>query len=245
MFYGLKSSGKRWAEALHDILKDMDFIPSRPGPCTWLRKILKLNLCEYIAVYIDDLCIAAQNPKELINILKSKYQLKVKGDGRLTYYKGADYYHNPDGTMVCQPKKSIERLRETYIRPFNTEPSKGPKTPLEKNDHPELDTTDIIEGQQVNHQVPEGADDEMEIVFMDDPEPASTDTGDDNHNDLFGLPDPEQYGHGKWCKRPNHHLFDERLWTTYSRFQRGSSHLKQKVVREQLNAQFLLSRHCH
>ena len=26
--YGLKSSGKRWAEALHDILKDMDFIPS-------------------------------------------------------------------------------------------------------------------------------------------------------------------------------------------------------------------------
>ena len=26
--YGLKSSGKRWAETLHDILKDMDFTPS-------------------------------------------------------------------------------------------------------------------------------------------------------------------------------------------------------------------------
>ena len=26
--YGLKSSGKRWAEPLYDILKDMDFIPS-------------------------------------------------------------------------------------------------------------------------------------------------------------------------------------------------------------------------
>ena len=26
--YGLKSSGKRWAEALYHILKDMDFIPS-------------------------------------------------------------------------------------------------------------------------------------------------------------------------------------------------------------------------
>ena len=26
--YGLKSSGKRWAEAVYDTLKDMDFIPS-------------------------------------------------------------------------------------------------------------------------------------------------------------------------------------------------------------------------
>ena len=42
-------------------------------------------------------------------------------------------------------------MREAYIRLFNTEPSKGLKTPLEKNDHPELDTTDILEGQQVNH----------------------------------------------------------------------------------------------
>ena len=34
---------------------------------------------------------------------------------------------------------------------FNTEPFKGLKPPLEKNDHPKLDTTDILEGQQVNH----------------------------------------------------------------------------------------------
>ena len=53
--------------------------------------------------------------------------------------------------MACQPKKSIEKLKETCIRLSNTEPSKGLKTPLEKNDHPELDTTDILEGQQVNH----------------------------------------------------------------------------------------------
>ena len=53
--------------------------------------------------------------------------------------------------MVGQPKKYIEKLKETYIRHFNTEPSKGLKTPLEKNGHPELDTTDILEGQQVNH----------------------------------------------------------------------------------------------
>ena len=83
-------------------------------------------------MYVDDLCIAAQDPKELINILRSKYQLKAKGDGPLTYPLGADYYHDPDGAMVCHPKKYIEKLKEIYIRLFNTEPSKGFKTPLEK-----------------------------------------------------------------------------------------------------------------
>ena len=68
--YGLKSSGKRWAEVLYDILTDMDLIPLRADPCIWLRKNSKLNLYEYIVVYVDNLCIAAQNPKEVIIILK-------------------------------------------------------------------------------------------------------------------------------------------------------------------------------
>ena len=130
--YGLKSSGKRWAETLHDILIDMDFIPSRADQCIWLKKNEKLNIYEYIAVYVDDSCIAAKDPKEIINVLKSKYHLKVKGDGPLTYHLGADYSQDPDGIMVSQRKKYIEKLKETYISLFNTEPSNGLKTPLEK-----------------------------------------------------------------------------------------------------------------
>ena len=53
--------------------------------------------------------------------------------------------------MASQPKKYIEKLKETYVRLFSTEPSRGLKTLLEKNDHPELDTSHILEGQQVNH----------------------------------------------------------------------------------------------
>ena len=67
-------------------------------------------------MHVDDLCIAAQDPKEISNILKSKYKLKVKGDGPLTYHLGADCYQDPDGTMVSQPKKYIEKLKETYVR---------------------------------------------------------------------------------------------------------------------------------
>ena len=56
----------------------------------------------------------------------------------MTYHLETDYFHDPDGTMVCQPKKYIEKLKEIYIRLFNAELSKGLKTPLEKNDHSEL-----------------------------------------------------------------------------------------------------------
>ena len=144
--YGLKSSGKRLAEVIHGILRDMKFLPSKADPCIWLRKAPNLKFYEYIAIYVDDLCIAAESPSAIIQIFKSKYHLKVKGDGKLTYHLGADYFEDPDGTFVSQPKKYIDKLANTYIRLFNEDPPKGYKTPLDKNDHPELDTSEILEG---------------------------------------------------------------------------------------------------
>ena len=64
----------------------------------------------------------------------------------MTYHLGADYFEDPDGTFVSQPRKYIDKLVDTYRRLFNDEPPKGYKTPLDKNDHPELDTSDILEG---------------------------------------------------------------------------------------------------
>ena len=104
---------------------------------------------EYIAVYVDNLCIATESPSAIIQIFKSKYHLKVKGDGKLTYHLGADYFYDPDGTFVSQPKKYIDKLADTYRRLFNEDPPKGYKTPLDKNDHPELNTSEIYIHAQV------------------------------------------------------------------------------------------------
>ena len=89
--HGLESSGKRWAEVIHGILRDMKCLPSKADPCIWLRKAPNLRCYEYIAVYVDALCIAAESPSTIIQIFKSKYHLKVKGDGKLNYHLGADY----------------------------------------------------------------------------------------------------------------------------------------------------------
>ena len=51
----------------------------------------------------------------------------------MTYHLGADYFEDPDGTFVSQPKKYIDKLADTYKRLFNEDPPKGYKTPLDKN----------------------------------------------------------------------------------------------------------------
>ena len=134
--YGLNSSGERWAEVIHGILRDMKFLPSKADPCIWLRKSPYLRCYEYIAVYVDDLCIAAESSSASIDIFKTKYHLKVKGDGKLNYHLGADSFEDPGGTFVSLPRKYIDMLADTYKRLFNDDPPKGYKSPLHKNDCP-------------------------------------------------------------------------------------------------------------
>ena len=72
--------------------------------------------------------------------------MKVKGNGKLNNHLGAGYFEDPDGTFVSQPRKYIDKLADTYKRLFNGDPPKCYKNPLDKNDHPELDTSEIPEG---------------------------------------------------------------------------------------------------
>ena len=75
-----------------------------------------------MATYVDDLYIAAQNPGKTIQTLKEDYKLKVKGDGPLSHHLGADYTRDKDKTLVCQPKKHIDRLVDSYHSMFKQDP---------------------------------------------------------------------------------------------------------------------------
>ena len=74
--YGLKSSCKRWAEVIHGILRDMKVLPSKAGPCIWLRKAPNLRSYEYIAVSVDALCIAAESPAQNYSNFQDKISFK-------------------------------------------------------------------------------------------------------------------------------------------------------------------------
>ena len=60
--YGLRTSGVRWHERFADCLREMGFQPCKAEPDVWLRP--NDDLYEYIAVYVDDLAIAAKDPTE-------------------------------------------------------------------------------------------------------------------------------------------------------------------------------------
>ena len=103
----------------------MKILPSKADPCIWLRKAPNLRCYEYIAAFLDDLFIATESPSAISSILKPKYHLKVKGDGKLNYHLGAIFLEDSDGTFVSQPRKYIGKLGDTYKRLFNDDPLKA------------------------------------------------------------------------------------------------------------------------
>ena len=79
VLYGLKSSGLRWSQRIHDIMLQLRFEPPKADPYVWLREMK--NKYEYTAIYVDDLLIASEEPQQIIQDLEEKFKLKIKGDG--------------------------------------------------------------------------------------------------------------------------------------------------------------------
>ena len=139
--YGLKSSGLRWSQRVHDIMLQLGFKPCKADPCVWLREMT--NKYEYIAMYVYDLLITSEKPQQIIQDLKEKFKLIIKGDGPLEHHFGCAYKPDKDGTLAAQPTKYINKILESYKKMFPNENFLNVKSSLEKNDPPELDNTKL------------------------------------------------------------------------------------------------------
>jgi hypothetical protein len=110
----------------------------------------KNNQYEYIAVYVDDLAIAMKNPKEFTDVLENKHKFKLKGTRPIAFHPGMDFTRDNDGTLCISPFKYIEKLIKNYEKSFGIKPKEF-ASPLEKGDHPELDTSELCTIEQVAH----------------------------------------------------------------------------------------------
>ncbi|KAL7570520.1 hypothetical protein ACA910_004296 [Epithemia clementina (nom. ined.)] len=129
-------------------MKDLGILPSKVDPYIWYRNNKDGTKYEYVAIYVDDLLIAMKNPKEMIDQLKEKFKLKIKGDGPLEYHLGCDYYLDHDGTLVAAPRKYVSKILEAYKNMFGEDP-KASKLPLDKNNHPELASLELVGPDQI------------------------------------------------------------------------------------------------
>jgi Reverse transcriptase (RNA-dependent DNA polymerase) len=139
--YGLQSSGLRWHEKFADILRDIGFTNCRAEPDIWMRQ--QGDIYEYIGVYVDDLAIAAKDPDAIIKLLEQIYKFGFKGVGPLKFHIGCDFNRDNDGILSHGPKTYIDKMMVNYERMFGNKP-KEYSSPLEKNDHPELDDSELL-----------------------------------------------------------------------------------------------------
>ena len=77
--------------------------------------------------------------------LETKYGFSLKGTGLIMYHLGCDFINDKNGVLCIPMKKYIEKMVATYERLFGTKPKDVYTSPLEKGDHPEMDTSELLD----------------------------------------------------------------------------------------------------
>lgn len=145
--YGLRSSGARWHDRFADCIMELGFFPCKSEPDIWMRKLN--DTYEYVAVYVDDLAIAMKNPREFVDILENKHKFKTKGTGPISFHLGMDFSRDEDNTLCLSSTKYIEKVMKNYERMFGELPKQNVTSPLEKGDHPEIDTSELLDAKGI------------------------------------------------------------------------------------------------
>jgi len=115
---------------------------------TYVMSVLRVWIVTSCQHYTDDLTIASKNPKAITDALENVYKFKLKGTAPLNSLLGCDYYRDSHGILCQQPKKFIEKMEDTYVNLFGEKP-KHASSPLVKGDHPECDTSELLEEREI------------------------------------------------------------------------------------------------
>ena len=129
--HGLRTSGLRWHERLADYLRDMGFEPCKMELDIWLHPYGE-DYYDHIAVCVDDLLIASNHPKQIIDALTNKHSFKLKGTEPISYHIGRDFGRDDDGTLHFAPQKHVEIMIGCYCNMLGTKPKLTYSSPLEK-----------------------------------------------------------------------------------------------------------------
>ena len=127
----------------------MGFFPSKAEDDIWMRD--KGDHYKYIARYADDLAIVSKDPRTIVDTLSERYQLKLKGSGPIKYHLGSDFHREENDILCMPPSKYIIRMIDNYERMFGSKPKTTYSTPLEKGDHPELDTSKELDDDSIKN----------------------------------------------------------------------------------------------
>ena len=106
---------------------------------------------EYLAVYVDDILIASKDPQAIIDLLKAEpHSFMLKHAGPVERFLGMVFFRDEDGNLCWSPREYIDRMVDAFEHTFGHKPKQNVSSPLEKNDHPELDMMELLDMDGVN-----------------------------------------------------------------------------------------------
>ena len=121
----------------------MGFLPSKAEPDIWMQHVD--NHYECITEYVDDLAIASNDPRAIIDVLMNVHGFKLKGTGPIEYHIGMTFCCNEDGVLSISPRKYIDKMVVTYQQLFGTKLYTKLLSPLKKGDHLEIDNSAFLD----------------------------------------------------------------------------------------------------
>ena len=87
-----------------------------------------------------------KDPQSLIDqLMAAPHNFKLKGSGPLNFHLGCGFDRDKDDTLYMDPGKYIDCMMEAYEQHFWAKPDMKYKSLLQKDDHPKLDTTPILD----------------------------------------------------------------------------------------------------
>ena len=110
--YGLRLSGKLFGQVLQECLQDLGFEPSLAESTIYMRKCPIADQYEYVATYVDDLCMIMNNQQSLLDQLMAPPYNKLKGLGELAFHLGCSFKRDSTGTLCMDPGKYDNQMEE-------------------------------------------------------------------------------------------------------------------------------------
>lgn len=107
--YGLKQAGYQWYQTIRGVLKELAWTQGKVDPCLFIRE--RQNKAEYLALYVDDILVAATSRKEIEEIkdqLESSFALK--DTGQMKHLLGMQIQILPGGKYAISQPKTITAL---------------------------------------------------------------------------------------------------------------------------------------
>ena len=148
--YGLRTSGARWYERLAEVLIKLGFKPCLAGVSLWFRRNDD-GTYDFIAIYVDDLFVAAKDATSIISSIRVIFNLK--GEGVPEYYLGSNVdrmkvdFNESGETFTISAKTFIDSFAkkvEGLLGNF-----KHYTNPMCPKYRPELDDSALLVGEEI------------------------------------------------------------------------------------------------